>query len=52
MDIFLEYFHAAIESGGVELILTAVGLPVVATGVGVYRKMRKAKALKDSLTGE
>ena len=51
MEIFFEYFNSAVESGGVELILTAVGLPVVATGVGVYRKMKKAKKLKEQLTG-
>ena len=51
MEIFFEYFNSAVESGGVELILTAVGLPVVATGIGVYRKMRKAKKLKEAVTG-
>jgi len=51
MEIFFEYLNSAVESGGVELILTAVGLPMAAAGVGVYRKVRKAKALKDSLTG-
>ena len=51
MEIFFEYFNSAVESGGVELILTAVGLPMAAAGVGVYRKVRKAKKLKEAITG-
>ena len=51
MEIFFEYFNSAVESGGVELILTAVGLPMAAAGVGVYRKVRKAKKLKQAITG-
>ena len=51
MEIFFEYFNSAVESGGVELILTAVGLPMAAAGVGIYRKVRKAKKLKEAITG-
>lgn len=51
MEIFFEYFNSAVESGGVELVLTAVGLPMAAAGVGVYRKVRKAKKLKQAITG-
>lgn len=50
MEIFLEYFNSAVESGGVELVLTAIGLPMAAAGVGIYRKVRKAKKLKEQLT--
>ena len=46
MEGFLEIFNSVIESGGVELILTAAGLPMAAAGVGIYRKVRKAKKLK------
>jgi hypothetical protein len=48
---FMELLNSAIESGGVELILTAVGLPAAAVGVGIYRKARKAKKLKENLLG-
>ena len=51
MEIFFEYFNSAVESGGVELILTAVGLPMAAAGVGIYRKVRKAKKIKEAITG-
>jgi hypothetical protein len=48
---WMEMLNSAIESGGVELILTAIGLPMAAAGVGVYRKVRKAKKLKENLLG-
>ena len=51
MEGFLEIFNSVVESGGVELILTAAGLPMAAAGVGIYRKMRKAKKLKEAITG-
>ena len=51
MEGFLEIFNSVIESGGVELILTAAGLPMAAAGVGIYRKVRKAKKLKEAITG-
>jgi hypothetical protein len=51
MEVFFEFVSVAIESGGVELVLTATGLPMAAVGVGIYRKMRKAKKLKDAITG-
>lgn len=44
---WLETLHTIIDSGGVELILGAVGLPVAAAGVGIYRRMRKAKKLTE-----
>lgn len=44
---WLDTLNAVIDSGGVELILGAVGLPVAAAGVGIYRKMRKAKKLTE-----
>ena len=51
MEGFLEIFNSVIESGGVELMLTAAGLPMAAAGVGIYRKVRKAKKLKEVITG-
>jgi len=51
MEGFFEIFNSVIESGGVELILTAAGLPMAAAGVGIYRKVRKAKKLKEAITG-
>ena len=48
---WMEMLNSAIESGGVELILTAVGLPAAAVGVGIYRKVRKAKKLKEQILG-
>ena len=48
---WMEMLNSAIESGGVELILTAIGLPMAAAGVGVYRKVRKAKKVKENLLG-
>lgn len=44
---WLDTINAVIDSGGVELILGAVGLPVAAAGVGIYRRMRKAKKLTE-----
>ncbi len=48
---FVELLSAGMEVGGGELILTAVGLPAAAVGVGIYRKARKAKKLKENLLG-
>lgn len=44
---WLDTFNAVIDSGGVELILGAVGLPVAAAGVGIYRRLRKTKKLTE-----
>ena len=44
---WLDTVNAVIDSGGVELILGAVGLPVAAAGVGIYRRMRKSKKLTE-----
>jgi predicted phage tail protein len=46
MEIFFEYFNSAVESGGVELILTAVGLPMAAAGVGRLSKNQEGKENK------
>ena len=46
MDWF-ETLNAVVDSGGVELILAAVGLPVAAAGVGMYRRLRKTKKLTE-----
>lgn len=45
---WLETMNAIIDSGGAELILGAVGLPVAAAGVAVYRKVRATqKTIKE-----
>ena len=51
MEGFLDIFNSVLESGGVELMLTAAGLPMAAAGVGIYRKVRKAKKIKEAITG-
>jgi len=48
---WLEIINSAVDSGGVELILTAVGLPAAAVGVGIYRKVRKTKKMKEQILG-
>ena len=44
---WIETLNTVIDSGGVELILGAVGLPVAAAGVGIYRRLRKTKKLTE-----
>ena len=48
---WMEQLNSAVESCGIELILRAVGLPMAAAGVGIYRKVRKAKKMKEKLLG-
>lgn len=48
---WMELLNSAVESGGIELILTAVGLPMAAAGVGIYKKVRKAKKMKEQILG-
>ena len=48
---WMELLNSAVESGGIELILTAVGLPMAAAGVGIYRKIRKTKKMKEQILG-
>jgi biopolymer transport protein ExbB/TolQ len=49
MEGFLEIFNQAVDSGGLELILTATGMTAAIPGVLFYKKMRKAKKLKEQL---
>jgi hypothetical protein len=47
----MELFNAIIDSGGVELILAATGMGAVIPGVVLYKKIRKAKQLKEKILG-
>jgi hypothetical protein len=51
MEGFLEIFNQAVDSGGLELILTATGMTAAIPGVLIYKKIRNAKKLKEQLTG-
>jgi len=51
MEGFLEIFNQAVDSGGLELILAATGMTAAIPGVLVYKKIRKAKKLKEAITG-
>jgi len=47
----MELFNAIIDSGGVELILAATGMGAAIPAVVMYKKIRKAKKLKEQLLG-
>ena len=51
MEGFLEIFNQAVDSGGLELILAATGMSAAVPGVLLYKKIRKAKRLKEQLLG-
>ena len=51
MEGFLEIFNQAVDSGGLELILAATGMGAAVPGVLLYKKMRKAKKLREQLLG-
>ena len=51
MEVFFEIFNQAVDSGGLELILAATGMSAAVPGVLIYKKIRKAKKLKEQLTG-
>jgi hypothetical protein len=44
-------FNAIIDSGGVELILAATGMGAAIPGIVLYKKIRKAKKLKEQILG-
>jgi biopolymer transport protein ExbB/TolQ len=48
---FMELLNSAIESGGVELVLAATGMGAAIPAVVMYKKIRKAKKLKETLLG-
>jgi len=50
MEGFLEIFNQAVDSGGLELILAATGMGAAVPGLLLYKKIRKAKKLKEQLT--
>jgi hypothetical protein len=47
----MELFNAIIDSGGVELILAATGMGAAIPGIVLYKKIRKAKKLKEQILG-
>jgi len=47
----MELFNAIIDSGGLELILAATGMGAAIPGIVLYKKIRKAKQLKEKILG-
>jgi len=47
----MELFNAIIDSGGVELILAATGMGAAIPGIVLYKKIRKAKKMKEQILG-
>ena len=47
----MELFNSIIDSGGLELILAATGMGAAIPGVVLYKKIRKAKKLKEQILG-
>jgi len=47
----MEIFNAIIDSGGLELILAATGMGAAIPGIVLYKKIRKAKKLKEQILG-
>ena len=47
----MELFNAIIDSGGVELILAATGMGAAVSAVVMYKRMRKAKKMKEQILG-
>jgi hypothetical protein len=47
----MELFNAIIDSGGLELILAATGMGAAIPGIVLYKKIRKAKKLKEQILG-
>ena len=47
----MEIFNALIDSGGLELFLTAAGMGAAVPAVVFYKRMRKAKKMKEQIFG-
>jgi biopolymer transport protein ExbB/TolQ len=47
----MELFNVIIDSGGVELILAATGMGAAVPAVVLYKRMRKAKKMKEEILG-
>ena len=47
----MELFNTIIDSGGLELILAATGMGAAIPGIVLYKKIRKAKKLKEQILG-
>lgn len=51
LELLMEIFNAIIDSGGVELILAATGMGAAVPAVVMYKRMRKAKKMKEQILG-
>ena len=47
----MEIFNALIDSGGLELFLAATGMGAAVPAVVMYKRMRRAKKMKEKLLG-
>ena len=47
----MELFYSIIDSGGLELILAATGMGAAIPGIVLYKKIRKAKKMKEQILG-
>ena len=47
----MDLFNSIIDSGGLELILAATGMGAAIPGIVLYKKIRKAKKLKEQILG-
>jgi len=47
----MELFNSIIDSGGLELILAATGMGAAVPAVVMYKRMRKAKKMKEQILG-
>jgi len=48
---WLDMINSAVDSGGLELILAATGMGAAIPGIVLYKKIRKAKKLKEQILG-
>lgn len=47
----MDLLNAIIDSGGLELILAATGMGAAVPAVVMYKRIRKAKQLKEKILG-
>ena len=47
----MDLLNSIIDSGGLELFLAATGMGAAVPAVVMYKRMRKAKKLKENLLG-
>jgi biopolymer transport protein ExbB/TolQ len=51
LELLMEIFNALIDSGGLELFLAATGMGAAVPAVVMYKRMRKAKKMKEQILG-